>query len=71
MRAGIENFPLQLNREVRQRREKARRKVGEKRRPPSPRDFLRERERERDRERERQRERIRGNGISLTLVTDG
>ena len=69
MRAGIENFPLQLNREVRQRREKARRKVGEKRRPPSPRDFLRERER--DRERERQRERIRGNGISLTLVTDG
>ena len=35
MRAEIENFPLRPNREVRQGQEKARRKVGEKRRPPS------------------------------------
>ena len=42
MKAGIENFPLRPNREVRHGREKARRKVREKRRPrPRAQDFLR------------------------------
>ena len=86
MRAGIENFPLPLNREVRQRREKARRKVPEKRLPHSQ-DSLRVitvcfemgvpyfKVRRSTRAMEilppSEREGILENGISLTLVTCG
>ena len=86
MRAGIENFPLLLNREVRQMREKVRRKVPEKRLPHSqdshrvitvcfemdvPYFKVRRSTRAMEILPPSERERILENGISLTLVTCG